>query len=178
MSTEAGVRAQLIAVDGLRGRDIDRTAEHVRRRTRRTRAKAQPHAAISRWDASGLFYELRAAGKKSLTLSPRTLLLVYAADLAFRLRWEIRPAIEAGHAIIAAPYVETAFAFGKTAGISRRWMAELLRFAPEADVRVDAGRGKHRKLPKPRAMDGFLEFAATASRSLRRRTPVKRSTDR
>ena len=42
----------------------------------------------------------------------RTLALVYAADLAFRLRWEIRPVLDAGGVVVASPYVETAVAFG------------------------------------------------------------------
>ena len=49
----------------------------------------------------------------------RTLTLVYAADLAFRLRWEIRPVLEAGGVVIAAPYVETAVAFGAACGLVR-----------------------------------------------------------
>ena len=175
VSTDSPIRAQLIAVDGTRGRDIERTAGDVRRRTRRA---IQPRTAISRWDASGTFYELRAAGKKALTLTPRTLLLVYAADLAFRLRWEIRPALQAGHSVIAAPYVETAIAFGEAAGLSRRWVAELLRFAPRADVRISAGDGRRRKAAKARAMDGFVEFAAAAAKNLRQRRPVEPSRGR
>ena len=49
--------------------------------------------------------------------SARTLLLLYAADLAFRLRWEIRPALAAGRTVVAAPYVDTAVAFGRAAGV-------------------------------------------------------------
>jgi len=168
-------RAQLVAIDGARGRDIERKARNLRRKTRRI---SQRHAAISRWDASGAFYELRAAGKKSLTLPPRTLLLVYAADLAFRLRWEIQPALEAGHSVIAAPYVETAIAFGEAAGLTRRWVAELLRFAPRADVQVRAGKENRRTSARTRAMDGFLEFAAAAAKTLRQRTPAQPSKDR
>ena len=57
--------------------------------------------------------------RKHRTASPRTLLLLYAADLAFRLRWEIRPALDAGQTVIAAPYLDTAFAFGRACGLSR-----------------------------------------------------------
>jgi hypothetical protein len=103
---------------------------------------------------------------------------VYAADLAFRLRWEIRPALEAGHVVIAAPYVETAIAFGEAAGLPRRWVAELMRFAPRADDRVSARRTKRRTPAKTRAMDGFVEFAAAAARSLRQRRPAKRGRGR
>ena len=48
--------------------------------------------------------------------SARTLLLLYAADLAFRLRWQIRPALAEGRTVVAAPYVDTAVAFGRAAG--------------------------------------------------------------
>jgi hypothetical protein len=168
-------RGQLIAVDGVRGRDIERLADDVRRRIKR---KSDVQPGISHWDASGAFYELRAAGKKALTLTPRALLLVYASDLAFRIRWEIEPALRAGQTVIAAPYLDTALAFAESAGLPRRWIAELLRFAPRADVRISAGRSKNRKSPKPRASDGFVEFAALAAKILRKRRPSRLLTDR
>ena len=172
MAANPAARGQLVAVDGARGRDIERHAEAVRRKMSRT---SDLPAGISRFDASGAFYELRAAGKKALTLTPRTLLLVYASDLAFRLRWEIQPALDAGRPVIAAPYVQTAIAFGKAAGLPRKWTAELLRFAPRADVRVDAGRAKNGASVKGRAMDGLVEFAALAAKTLRQGTPSKSS---
>jgi hypothetical protein len=175
MTGSPAARAQLIAVDGLCGRDIVRRAEDVRRKMNR---KWDVQTGISRWDASGAFYELRAAGKKAMTVTPRTLLLLYASDLAFRVRWEIRPALDAGQTVIAAPYVDTAIAFGEAAGLSRRWVAEVLRFAPSADARVSAGGLKKGKLPKGRAMDGFIEFATAAARRLRQRTPAKPSKGR
>ena len=42
----------------------------------------------------------------------------------FRLRWEIRPVLEAGGVVIAAPYVETAVAFGAAAGSVRSGSGE------------------------------------------------------
>jgi hypothetical protein len=168
-------RGQLIAVDGARGRDIERRAEDVQRRIKRT---SDVQAGISRWDASGAFYELRAAGKKALTLTPRALLLVYASDLAFRLRWEIEPAIRAGQTIIAAPYLETAAAVAEAAGLPRTWIAEVLRFAPRPDVRVAAGRPKGRKPAKARPSQGFVEFAAAAAKTLRKRRRSTPSTGR
>jgi thymidylate kinase len=175
MDTDRAVRAQLIAIDGVRGRDIERHAEDLRRKLQR---KSGVHAGISRWDASGAFYELRAAGRKALTLTPRTLLLVYASDLAFRVRWEIQPALDAGQTVIAAPYVDTAIAFAEGAGLSRRWAAELLRFAPRADMRVSAGASRSIKRSKGRATDGFVEFAALAAKTLGQHTPSKPSKGR
>ena len=57
---------------------------------------------VSRWDASGLFDELVAGGEQAGRPSARTLLLLYAADLAFRLRREIRPTLAEGRTVIAA----------------------------------------------------------------------------
>ena len=176
MPADAQPRGRLIAVDGVRGREIERKAEDVRRRMK---LGTNGRAGISRWDASGAFYELRAGGKRALTLTPRMLLLVYASDLAFRLRWEIQPWLDEGRTVIAAPYVDTAVAFGEAAGLSRKWVVELLRFAPRADARVRARGTKGWKPPKGRpAMEGFAEFAAAAAKALRRGTPSKPSKDR
>ena len=40
--------------------------------------------------------------------------------------------LEAGGVVIAAPYVETAVAFGAACGLAEEWIRELLRFAPQA----------------------------------------------
>jgi hypothetical protein len=62
------------------------------------------------------------------------LTLLYAADLAFRRRWQIEPALEAGESVVAAPYIESAKALGVAAGLPKRWLDELFRFAPRPDV--------------------------------------------
>ena len=67
--------------------------------------------------------------------SARTLLLLYAADLAFRLRWQIRPALAEGRTVVAAPYVDTAMAFGRAAGLQAGWLTNLFSFAPRAAER-------------------------------------------
>jgi len=115
---------------------------------------------ISHWDASGVFEDLAVAGREAGQPSARTLLLLYAADLAFRLRWEIRPALADGRSVVAAPYVATAVAFGRAAGIERAWLANLFRFAPRPTERrfvegAAARSGRNR---------GFVEFALEHSR--------------
>jgi hypothetical protein len=81
------------------------------------------------------------------------LLLLYAADLAFRLRWEIRPALAKGRIVIAAPYIETAVAFGRAAGVPGGWVRNLFAFAPPAveSRRVDAASART-------YAQGFVEF--------------------
>lgn len=159
MSAKAA-RRTLVAVEAVRGRDAERGASQVRAALRSKRDDAR--AGISHWDASGTFFELSLGGRKNLTLSPRTLLLLYASDLAFRLRWEIRPAVAAGQVVIAASYTETAIAFGEAAGLPRKWIVELFRYAPPADLCLHVKDAKSGAPWKPRAMDGFPEFGAAA----------------
>ena len=81
--------ARLIALDGSRGADIAKSAEQLAVELRERGVTCL----ISQWDASGLFGELAQTDQRA-TASVRTLSLVYAADLAFRLRWEIGAALE------------------------------------------------------------------------------------
>lgn len=147
--------ARLIAIDGSRGADV---AKSTSRLVEALRARGIT-CAVSHWDASGLFGELGHSGERH-TASPRTLSLVYAADLAFRLRWEIRPALDSGAVVIAAPYLETAIAFGGSCGLPAEWLRELLRFAPQPDVQ---GLARERKLARPwkgRLDRGYPEYCA------------------
>ena len=142
----------LIAVDGVAGGDVAAAA----RAMSGLHARSEP-AEISPWDASGLFEELHAVDGDEPPVWPRTLLLLYAADLAFRLRWQIRPALNEERSIVAAPYVATAVAFGRSVSIPRRWLAELFRFAPPPDVSIYAAPGTP-LLSSPRSTEGFVEF--------------------
>ena len=147
--------ARLIAIDGSRGADLAKAANRLAAALQ----KRGVTCVISRWDASGLFGELAQSGERSAA-SPRTLSLVYAADLAFRLRWEIRNALEAGTVVIAAPYVETAVAFGAGRGLPEQWLRELLRFAPRPDVQGLARERKLNRTWKPRFDRGYPEYCA------------------
>jgi hypothetical protein len=118
--------ARLIAVDGISAAALKDAAKALAATHRRHRA------GISPWGASGIFDELDIASPDAGTPSPRTLLLLYAADLAFRLRWQIRPALEEGRTVIAAPYISTATAFGQAAGLDAVWLTDLFHFAPPA----------------------------------------------
>jgi thymidylate kinase len=137
----------LIAVDGVNAAAVSAAA---------TRAlKAHPRGGISRWDASGVFQELAVADAAAGAPSPRTLMLLYAADLAFRLRWQIRPAMAEGRMVVAAPYVDTATAFGRAAGLPPSWLMNLFRFAPRpADTII-----VHAASRSAASTDGFVGFS-------------------
>ena len=140
-------KAKLVSIDGVDASAVIAAAKLVNVGRRR--------GGISHWDASGIFQDLGVADAAAGAPSARTLLLLYAADLAFRLRWEIRPALAAGRTVVAAPYVATAIAFGRAAGVPAGWLANLFRFAPPPGERrfVSAPRGAA-------ARDGFVGFAS------------------
>jgi hypothetical protein len=139
----------LIAVDGVSGAAVVQGARDAL--TSIDRAK---RSGISHWDASGVFEELAVADEAAGQPSVRTLLLLYAADLAFRLRWEIRPALAEGGSVVAAPYVETAVAFGRAAGLSAGWLKNLFLFAPRPTERKFVAGA----VARSGRADGFVEF--------------------
>jgi hypothetical protein len=147
---------RLVAIEGTRGEDVRDAAEDLWQAVRHRKAKG----GVSPWDASGTFSDLMAGKREDLRFSPRTLVLLYASDLVFRLRWQIRPAVDQGQTIIAAPYVETVKAFGLASGLPRKWLAEVFRFAPPA---MTTFRIKERKKSagwKRKPLEGFPEFCA------------------
>jgi hypothetical protein len=138
---------ELIAVDGVDPAALLAEARIALGRSRR--------GGISRWDASGVFDDLAVAGESAGAPSARTLLLLYAADLAFRLRWQIRPALAEGRVVVAAPYVDTAIAFGRAAGLQPGWLNNLFSFAPRPKQR----RFAYARDPRLIAVkDGFVGF--------------------
>ena len=146
--TSSGVT--LISVDGVNAQALRASARSLAAAHRRQRA------GISSWGASGLFDELTQADPEAGSPSPRTLLLLYAADLAFRLRWEIRPAVEEGRLVIAAPYVATAVAVGRAAALDHDWLTDLFQFAPPADEHHVIDPAPARAVAERK---GFVEFA-------------------
>ena len=142
--------SRLISIDGVNANALKKAARDLAAANRRH------HAGISFWGASGIFDELTVAESEAGTPSPRTLLLLYAADLAFRLRWEIRPALDEGRMVIAAPYVGTAVALGQAAGLDDKWLADLFHFAPPASEHhiIDPAPARH-----VADRQGFVEFA-------------------
>jgi thymidylate kinase len=153
---------RLLALEGTLGRELERGVEQMLELL----GGASAGIGCSKWDASNTFYELRMGKAKRLSAPPRALLLLYAADLVFRLRWEIRPALAEGYTLVAAPYLETAIAFGLAAGLSKEWLDALFSFAPKPDacfrIKEKARvRGKHKKKEKDGhsgGTNGFVEF--------------------
>ena len=150
---------RLIALEGTRGKDLNNTVERLARHIGRNGS-----AGWSSWDASNTFYELSIGKAKNSAPPPRTLMLLYASDLMFRLRWEIEPALQEGQTVLAAPYVESAVAMGLALGLSKDWLDELFRFArkPDAVLRLKEkikNKSKFKKKKKTgKPVNGFVEF--------------------
>ena len=162
MASKGPDQGRLIAVEGTRGADLAPAAERLLRHY----GKGGRGGGISQWDASGAFFDLLLGKHKILTPSPRTLLLLYAYDLVFRLRWQIRPALEEGKCVIAAPYVESAMAFGVSVGLPKSWLDYVFSFAPKPYACYRTKEKKKKKPPgKGKPSDGYLEFCFTALRA-------------
>ena len=146
----------LVAVDGSRGNDVANAAESLATEIR----ECGGTCVISRWDASGLFGDFAATDTDDPSVSARTLSLLYAADLAFRLRWEIKPALAQGQIVIAAPYLGTAIALGTACGLPGTWLSDLLRFAPAPTYEGLARERKEGKGWKARRDRGYAEYCA------------------
>lgn len=163
-------KGSFIAVDGVNGTAVKAAAKaemkHVGRKQR---------AGVSVWDASGVFGDLVVADAEAGRPSARTLLLLYAADLAFRLRWEIRPAIAEGRTVAAAPYVATAMAFGRAAGLPGGWLKNLFAFAPKPDAARLVEKPSPRKSKPICFVDFACEHAASNGHGLTRRQLANRA---
>jgi hypothetical protein len=154
------VAGQLLSLDIVEGRDAVASA----RKLLKTRSA---NSGVSTWDASSIFFEMHGLEVNDRP-SPRTLVLLYAADLFFRLRWEIIPALEEGKCVVAVPYVETGFAFGALAGLSKKWLSEVFRFAPAANEQFRVTSMGSAKIGAPTS--GFVEFCSSVmSQDLRPR---------
>jgi hypothetical protein len=143
------------------------------RQIERKLRQSDSSSGVSVWDASAIFFQISRGPQAFPGLSPRTLLLLYASDLAFRLRWQIRPALEEGATVVAAPYLESPIAFGLAAGLTREWLDMVFRFAPRPD---SCYRVPDRTIPVNRRgtpADSFLEFCFAQLRNHRGSWPIE-----
>jgi hypothetical protein len=148
-------KGRLIAIDGT-GPSLAAAARDLARTLR----EATGSGGVSAWDASGIFTDLAAADPHVAVASARTLTLLYAADLAFRVRWHIAPALDAGETVVAVPYIETAKALSIAAGVPKRWLNELFAFAPKPSMCYRAPTARGRVRDSGRA--GYSEWFTTA----------------
>ena len=147
---KSGAAGQLISIDALAGHGLVPAARAF------LKSKLEHEGGFSTWDASHIFHELQSLDAEDLP-SPRTLILLYAADLRFRLRWDILPALKKGQVVVAIPYVETGIAFGLAMGLPQQWLTEVFRFAPAPSESFWVNRTSGQADP---SNSGFLEFCS------------------
>jgi len=151
LAHKAATPGQLISLDIVDGRNAVGSA-------RKLLKSRSAEGGISTWDASSIFFEMHGLEVNDKP-SPRTLVLLYAADLFFRLRWEILPAIQEGKSVVAVPYVETGYAFGIISGLPKKWLTEVFRFAPPAIESFHVNGVANARLGAATA--GFVEFCSS-----------------
>jgi hypothetical protein len=146
---------RLIALEASRSAQLRAGANHLLKRMRAPKNRR----GFSLWDASAIFHELAANSSRSDPPSAKTLMILYAADLAFRLRWEIEPALAEGYTVVAAPYTRTAFRVGRAAGLSLKWLTALFEFAPQPEAAYLLEPQKMSPGSPSRPLSGFPEFS-------------------
>ena len=144
---------RFLALEGIRNADLILAGKHLLRSL-----GASKNGGVSTWDASAIFFELCRAKKRYGVPSPKTLLMLYASDLAFRLRWEIQPALEEGQTVIAAPYIDTALALGAAAGVPKDWTLDLFNFAPKPEATYGLREREEPSYWTGQRSAGFIEF--------------------
>ena len=161
MSTAPATRGRLIALEGSGGRSMTVAAKVLQREIR----KRKLEAGSSAWDASDLFFQIGQGARGLPGPSPRTLVLLYASDLAFRLRWQIRPAMEDGTAVIAAPYLETVIGSPRSGSRPQTWLREVFEFAPAPDECYRVPENPHQTDRRSTPVNSFLEFSLAQLRT-------------
>ena len=73
--------------------------------------------------------------------------------------------------VVAAPYVDSAIAFGKAAGLPRRWLTDLFSFAPKSDAAYRLREKKDLPEWKFKRSEGYLEFCC---KTLLKSSPIWR----
>jgi hypothetical protein len=152
---------RLIALDGTGGRSMAVAARLLERDLKREKIRT----ASCGWDVSDIFFQTGRGQRGLAAPPPQTLILLYATDLAFRLRWQIRPAVEQGITVIAAPYVETAIAFGRGCGLPHTWLKGVFAFAPRASASYRVPEDTIPMNRRGTPADSFLEFCLAELRN-------------
>jgi len=158
---KAKSQGRLIALEGSGGRSMAVASRMLERDLKREKIRTASCA----WDASDIFFQMRQGQRGLPGPPPQALILIYATDLAFRLRWHIRPAMEEGLTVIAAPYVETAIGFGRGCGLPPSWLKAVFAFAPRPS---ECYRVPEETIPVNRRgtpTDSFLEFCLAELRN-------------
>jgi dTMP kinase len=88
---------------------------------------------VTRWMGSALAGEVYREAAPLYELSPRTLTLLAACDLAERIEWEILPAMEAGAIVLADRYLYR-LVLGAARDVDPDWLETLCGVGPVPDL--------------------------------------------
>jgi dTMP kinase len=111
--------------DGSRARALDVVANALEAHGQRI--------LVTRWMGSALAGEVYAKSAPLNELSPRTLALLAACDIAERMEWEILPALEAGRIVLADRYLYRVM-LGAARDVDPDWLEVLCGAGPVPDA--------------------------------------------
>lgn len=129
MSADRAYPGLLIAFEGPEIGERPRAVEEVR-----SLLEAQGREVlVSRWMGSALSGEVYRGAAPLYQLSPRTLAMLAACDLAERMEWEILPALRSGVIILADRYLYR-IALGLARDVDPDWLEVLCGAGPVPDA--------------------------------------------
>lgn len=129
MSADRAYPGLLIAFEGPEIGERPRAVEAVR-----NRLEAQGRQVlVSRWMGSALSGEVYRKAAVLYELSPRTLAMLAACDLAERMEWEILPALRSGMIVLADRYLYRV-ALGLARDVDPDWLEVLCGAGPVPDA--------------------------------------------
>lgn len=129
MPTDRAYPGVLIAFEGPEIGERPRAVEEVR-----NRLEAQGREVlVSRWMGSALSGEVYRQAAPLYQLSPRTLAMLAACDLAERMEWEILPALRSGTIVLADRYLYRV-ALGLARDVDPDWLEVLCGAGPVPDA--------------------------------------------
>lgn len=117
------------------------------------RAQAAGYDVVwTEWGDSKLAGKALKKGKKKHRMTPITFTLLQACSIADRLETDLLPFLRKGGIVFADRWIYTCLARDVVRGVDRKYVREVLSFAPEADVAV------YFKLPPKVALERKLSF--------------------
>lgn len=129
MANERAYPGYLIAFEGPEGAGRREALEHAR-----AAIQARGHAVVvTRPLGATLAGEIYRSAAPLAGVSPRTLVLLTASDLAERLEWEILPALREGKVVLADRYVYR-IVQGMARDLDPEWLEVLSAFGPIPDL--------------------------------------------
>lgn len=143
----------LIAMEGLDGAGKSTVADETVQRL----LEEGLEVVVTNWNSTSEIYNLIVDLSASDSIDSETRGIMFAAELAARVHFIVKPALEAGKLVIATKYVSAAIAHAVARGGDETFFRQLYHFAPEADLTVYLDVDPFAALARKTEPPGFFE---------------------